>query len=45
MTERLIASTTSQIRNIGAAVCDDGDARTRTVGDLVESSDNEDLYK
>ncbi len=44
MTERLIASTTSQIRNIGAAVCDDGDARTRTVGDLVESPNNAVIY-
>jgi hypothetical protein len=45
VTERPIASTTSQIRNIGAVVRNGRDARTWTVGDLAELHDNEGLYK
>ena len=45
MTERPIASTTSQIRDIGAVVRNGRDARMWTVGDLAELPDNEGLFK
>ena len=44
MTKRLIASTTSQIRNIRAVMRNGRYARTWTVGNLAELPDNEGLF-